>query len=336
MRKGEENHARRSCTRISTFYAQVADQGCVRLHPQARAGRRFPTPGSSTWVDRTLVVDTFNTRAAGRDLRQTAEALFERPVETAILTHAHLDHWIGACAFDDRTTLLASETARQGCLEWAPRVLEDFQRPCLMGRSGSKVHEQQLQTEQDPRLRGDLEHNLTFIRYVMAERTEFQPRIPDQTFEGTLTFQGSERQAELRSLGRGHSEDDSVLLLPQDGIAFTGDIGFFDTQPLLSRLRSSTSCASRCVSLPSLDFQTLVPGHGPVGGKDALALQLKYWDVLEDLVGRVAQRGGSLQEALQITLPEPFDQWLVGGMGMFEGNVRALFKRAGGEVPEEK
>ncbi len=73
-----------------------------------------------------------------------------------------------------------------------------------------------------------------------------------------------------------------------------------------------------------------------MGGKETLALQLQYIDVLEDLIGQVAHRGGSLQEAMQITLPEPFDTWLMGGMGMFEGNVRTLFKRAGGQVPEQE
>jgi cyclase len=290
--------------------------------------------GGAGHTGRTLVVDTFHTRAAGRELRQTAEALFERPVDTAILTHAHNDHWIGACAFDASTTLLASETTRQGCLAWAPKVLEDFQDPALW-EEWFEGTQQQLQTEQDPHLRADLEHNLTFIGYIMAEKTEFQPRTPEQAFEGTLTFQGSERQAELCSLGRGHSEEDSVLLLPQDGIAFTGDICFFATQPFLS-VCDLDLLRMQMRFFAESDFQTLVPGHGPVGGKDALALQLEYMDVLEDLVGRVAHRGGSFQEALQIALPEPFDQWLMGGKGLFEGNVLTLFKRLGGEVPEEK
>jgi glyoxylase-like metal-dependent hydrolase (beta-lactamase superfamily II) len=42
----------------------------------------------------------FRTLVAGRDLRQTAEALFERPVETIVLTHPHSDHWMGASVND--------------------------------------------------------------------------------------------------------------------------------------------------------------------------------------------------------------------------------------------
>jgi hypothetical protein len=39
---------------------------------------------------------------------------------------------------------------------------------------------------------------------------------------------------------------------------------------------------------------------------------------------------------LQINLPEPFDAWLMGGMARFEVNIRFLFERLGGEVPEDE
>lgn len=91
---------------------------------------------------------------------------------------------------------------------------------------------------------------------------------------------------------------------------------------------------NNCFSFETLTFRFWFLGHGPVGNKDDIALELKYFDVMEDLIGNVA-RGGSLEEAMQITLPEPFDQWLPGVMARFEVNVRYLFARFGGEAPEE-
>jgi hypothetical protein len=82
------------------------------------------------------------------------------------------------------------------------------------------------------------------------------------------------------------------------------------------------------------DFRILVPGHGPVGGKAELVAQLQYIDFLEDRIRRIVEIGGSLEEALQIPLPAPFDGWLVGGMDRFAANVQSLFKRCGGEVLE--
>ncbi len=297
-------------------------------------GAAYSNAGIIDLGERTLLVDAFDSLVAGRDLRQTAEALFERPVETIILTHPHSDHWKGASAFDANTTLLASKTVRQVCLEWGAGIMEGFQNPTEW-EEWLKETEEQLQSEVDERVRAGLEKSITRTRYTIAEMAEFQPRYADQTFEDTVTFEGSKRNAELRSLGRGHSEEDAVLLLPQDGIAFIGDIGFFKTQPFFG-FCDIDLYREQLHFFRDSDFQVLVPGHGPVGGKDDIALQLEYFDVIENRVGKVAQRGASFEQAMQITLPEPFDKWLIGGMSRFEVNVRYLFARFGGEVPVEE
>jgi len=278
------------------------------------------------------VVDAFQTLAAGRALRAAGEALFERPIETILLTHAHNDHWMGAAAFDTGTTFLASDMTRQACLERSAQVMEDFRNPDEWVE-WLRQAEARLQAEQDPRARAGLEKSVTFIHYALAEMAEFRTRCPDQTFEGAVSFQGRTRSAELRSLGRGHSDDDAVLLLPQDGIAFIGDVGFFDAQPFLGFCDIDKYREQVHFFLAS-GFSVLIPGHGPVGGREDLTLQLQYFDLMEELVGGVVQRGGSLAEALRISLPEPFDGWLMGGTERFEVNVRTLFARAGGEVPK--
>jgi cyclase len=297
-------------------------------------GGAYSNAGIIDLGDSTLLVDAFDTMAAGRDLRRIAEALFERPVDTIILTHPHSDHWVGDSVFDASTTLIAHKTTRQICLEWGAEILEDFQDVAAWEAYLQEMQEQ-LQTEQDERVRVGLEKSITRTRYVMAEMAEFRPRYADQTFEEPVTFKGSKREVELRSFGRGHSEDDAVLFLPGDGIAFIGDIGFFATQPFLG-FCDLDGYRGQMESFRDTDFQVLVPGHGPVGDKDDIRLQLEYLDVMEDVVGEVARRGGSFEEAMQISLPEPFDKWLVGGMGRFEVNVRYLFAHFGGKVPEEE
>src|SRR5512139_2249058 len=111
--------------------------------------------------DHTLVVDTLHTLAAGRALRQAAEALFERPVKTVILTHAHNDHWMSASAFDAGTTLWASKPTLQACVERGAEIVEDYQNPALW-TEWLKTTEAQLQTEQDERVRAGLENSATF------------------------------------------------------------------------------------------------------------------------------------------------------------------------------
>jgi glyoxylase-like metal-dependent hydrolase (beta-lactamase superfamily II) len=297
-------------------------------------GGAYSNCGIINLGDQTLLVDALDTLAAGKDLRQMAENLLKRPVQTIVLTHPHSDHWIGAAAFDAGSTLLSSATTQQVCLEWGAELIEEYQDRDAWDDYLNELQEQ-LRTEDDERVLAGLRNALVRTQHVMAEMIEFQPRYPDQTFDGEVAFLGKGRTAELRSYGPGHSEDDAVLLLPQDGIAFIGDIGFFAEQPFLGfcdieRHRQQLNAVRKS------GFQVLVPGHGRVGNVEDIDLQLEYLDVMEDLVGSAVRGGYSLEEVLQIGLPEPFDKWLEGGMARFEINVRKFFEYFGGELPDEE
>lgn len=282
---------------------------------------------------RTLVVDAFNTVAAGRDLRATAEALFGRPVSTIVLTHFHDDHWVGASAFDAATLFLASEPTRAACFEEAAELAESFKDRVAWETELAKM-EAQLETETDERRRAGLVNGISRTRYTMAEMADFRPRCADAVFSGTMTFHGTRRMAEVRSLGRGHSVDDVAVLLPQDGICFIGDIGFFGTQPFMAYCDLDLY-RRQLQFFRDSDSRALVPGHGGVGGKPEVEQELAYFDMLEDLVGKAVKKGGSLEDALRIELPPPFDQWLFGGMNRFAMNVRFMYKHLGGELPAE-
>jgi len=296
-------------------------------------GGAFSNAGIVDLGDRTLIIDAFDTRAAGKDLRRAAETLSGRPIDTLVLTHAHSDHWVGASAFDATTTMLATEPVREACKERGAEMTAEFEDPAEW-EAWLHEMEAQFETEGDAQVRAGLETAITRARYTIAEMAEFEPRDADETFRNPVTFQGSTRLAELRSLGRGHSTDDAVLLLPEDGIAFIGDVGFFDRQPYMGDC-DVDGYREQLRTFQEADFRVLVPGHGPVGGVEDIALELRYLDVIEELVTGVAQRGGSFEEAMGITLPAPFDRWQMGGRWCFGVNVRTLFARAGGEVPEE-
>jgi glyoxylase-like metal-dependent hydrolase (beta-lactamase superfamily II) len=292
-------------------------------------GLAYSNAGILDLGDQTLVVDAFQIGAAAHELRAAAEAIFGRPVAHLALTHAHPDHWIGLPAFDTQTTVFTSEGVNQACLDWGPKVEADFQDPAEWVDWRGEVVEQ-LQRETDPDQRAALEGNLAFINAALAEIPSFQLRYPDLTFAESLTLQGEKRLVEVRSLGRGHSEDDTVVLLPGEGIAFIGDIGFFDSQPFFGFCDFELYRAQLRFFQES-DYRVLVPGHGPVGGQEDITLSLDYFDEMETQVGEVVQQGGGLEEALAIKLPELFEHWRRAGRERFEVNVRFLWERLGGE-----
>lgn len=297
-------------------------------------GAAYSNAGIIDLGDRTLIVDAFDTMAAGRDLRQAAETLFDRQVDTILLTHPHSDHWMGASAFDPSTKLVATPKTRQVSMEWGAEIVKDFENPAEWEEWVQEM-EAQLETETDEQARSGLENSILHTRYVMAEMAEFQPRYADETFDGIVEFQGVSRNVEFRSFGRGHSEDDSVLFLPGDRIAFIGDIGFFDTQPFLGFCDLEPYRKQMAYFLDT-EYDVLVPGHGPIGnGAEDIALQLRYLALMEEMIGEIVGRGGAFEEATRIELPAPFDRWVAGGKGRFDANVRYLFGYLGGEVPDE-
>lgn len=275
--------------------------------------------------DRTILVDAFDTLAAGTDLRKVSETLLNRPVDTILLTHCHSDHWVGASAFESSTTLLTTVATRRETLKWGRQMLKDFQNPSEWEEYIEDL-EERLQTEKDERVRVGMEKSILRTRYTMAEMADFQPRYADETFEKQVILKGRERSVEVVDYGPGHSGDDIVALLPKDGIAFIGDIGFFEQQPFMG-FCNLDKWRVQIQQILRSDYEILVPGHGPLGNKASLAQQLGYFDVMESLIGAVVEKGGTFKKALQINLPEPFSGWLMGSMGRYEVNVRYLYKR---------
>lgn len=77
-------------------------------------------------------------------------------------------------------------------------------------------------------------------------------------------------------------------------------------------------------------YEVFVPGHGPVGGKEHLAMLRRYIETLSELIRDAVKRGDAVEQALTIELPEPFGAWQAREAGRFEVNVRALYERFAG------
>lgn len=160
---------------------------------------------------------------------------------------------------------------------------------------------------------------------ILQALPTLKPTLPNQTFEGKIVFHGKQRSAELIATGKGHTESDCILSLPQDRITFIGDIGFFYSQPFMP-YGFPLEWVALLEDMATWEVETFVPGHGPLGGKVDLAIEARYIRVIEDMVRRVAQDGGMVEDALRQTLPAPFDVWQAMGR-RFEANVRASFER---------
>jgi cyclase len=115
-------------------------------------------------------------------------------------------------------------------------------------------------------------------------------RYPDETIrpgEEKVLRIGSET-VHVRNMGRAHTWNDVVVYLEKRKLLATGDIIFLDRHPVLFA-GSGASVASWITVLDTLqnlyDVTTLVPGHGKVSDKNAIAWMKDYFTSAGDAIG---------------------------------------------------
>jgi glyoxylase-like metal-dependent hydrolase (beta-lactamase superfamily II) len=286
-------------------------------------GAGFSNTGLIDLGDSTLVFDAFENPQASQDLLLACRQLTGRAPAVTITSHFHPDHWGGLQVFAG-STILATHATRQAMLPLADEMRQDQQDTSMMESELCQA-EVSLAAETDIHKRQTLQISIARQRHSLQALSFLEPTLPNQTFEGKLIFYGSQRSVELIDLGKAHTLSDCLLRLPQDRLAFIGDIGFFQSQPFMA-YGFPAEWLMILDEMMTWELDTFVPGHGPVGSKTDLALEARYIRVIEDLVRRVVQSGGTLDDALRETLPAPFDAWQVVGW-RFESNVRASFRQ---------
>ena len=268
---------------------------------------------------RTLVFDTFMAPQPADDLRYAAESLTGRPVDLVVNSHYDNDHIWGNQAFD--SPIFSTETTHR--LIVATKGCEDYD--AALANSPARLEAARAayaaaQTEPE-RIEAALwvDDNQAFVDAAPI----LQVRAPDVTFRGRMTFHGSARSAELLELA-GHTPSDAVLLLPEDGIAFLGDLLFVECHPYLgggdpgALLDALEAVSARGSWRP-------VPGHGPVGTAESLAQMQAYVRALDGLARGLVEAGEPESKVDALPVPPPFDGWLI--HKFFAVNLHFLYQR---------
>jgi glyoxylase-like metal-dependent hydrolase (beta-lactamase superfamily II) len=214
--------------------------------------------GNAGFVDlggETLVFDAHMSLHAARRLRDAAQA--HGPVRSVLLSHWHGDHVYGAGAFDGATVVATERTAE------------------LMGeRTSARLA--QLKATPVEEFAGT-----AFAEIAETELPELELRLPDETFVAERTFRGEARTVQALTYGGGHTASDAVLWLADDGILFAGDLVVVESHPWVGDgdVAAWPGILERLAALAPL---TIVPGHGPVAGPEAIDFVLLYLDALRE------------------------------------------------------
>ena len=287
----------------------------------------FSNAGIIDTGDHTLIFDTFNTYQAALDLRQAALSLTGRPGDFVIVSHAHSDHWMGNQVFVDHAEIIATHQVNTSMIAEADQTRALKHRPDEYGTYCEDT-EVRLAETHDPRWRAHLTWTIEILRHQLRNLKSVVPVTASQTFDGRVVFHGSKRTADLYTPGPGHTQSDAVLQLPDDGIAFIGDLGFFQTHPYLGDSLPEKWVLTLDLMADSY-IETFVPGHGPVGTKSDLLALRDYIIALEKSAADVAASGGTKDDAASQREPEISKGW--SGFGRLEGAMRYLFQMKNGD-----
>jgi glyoxylase-like metal-dependent hydrolase (beta-lactamase superfamily II) len=154
---------------------------------------------------------------------------------------------------------------------------------------------------------------------------------PDRTFGDRLSL--ADGAVELHYLGRSHSDDMAVALLPEHQIAFAVDFvaaDRFGYQDLSSFYFPDMHDA--IAGLLELPFQTIVFGHGPQGDRATIERQLQYYRDLDALVRAAVDAGLSEDETAARVLLEDYRDWARYD-DWREMNVRGMYRKISTGTP---
>jgi glyoxylase-like metal-dependent hydrolase (beta-lactamase superfamily II) len=148
----------------------------------------------------------------------------------------------------------------------------------------------------------------TAIPELAGDLAEVVLDPPDRTFDGDsaiLDFDAGGRLIELRHLGRGHTDNDIAVLVPDADVLFAGDLVEADAPPYFGDGYPIEwpATVERLVELVS---GAVVPGHGTVGDRAFVVRSMVEIRTIAELAGLVHEGQLPIEEAVLRT-PYPAD-----------------------------
>lgn len=222
-----------------------------------------------------LVVDARGDRAQGDELSAAVRKVTSAPWTVAI-THAHWDHSFGT------ESLLPSEV-------WGHRNCRSD-----LVTNGARQRAEVVAWYREQGRTADAEH-----------AAAVQPVLPDRLVDGRTEVDVGGRRVVLAYLGRGHTDGDLVVHVPDAGVVYAGDLveqgappAFEDAWPL--------DWPATVGGILGLGPDVVVPGHGDPVDASFVTAQQDELAVMAALCTQVVYGGYSHRAALSRS-PYPGD-----------------------------
>lgn len=232
---------------VTSTAHEITVPGPPRVEEVSEGVHAYIQPDGTWWINNTgfLVgrqgvtsVDACSTVRRTRAYLDAIGRVTSQPVRTLVNTHHHGDHTFGNFLFAG-ATIVGHEATRTSILEWGM----PFDAP--------------VWTSVDW---GDVELAPPFV-----------------TYKDGVTLWVDDLRCEVTHVGTpAHTTNDSIVWIPERKVLFSGDLLFNGGTPFL--LQGSVAGAIEVLEevIKPLGAETIVPGHGPVGGPQLIDDVLAY------------------------------------------------------------
>jgi len=271
--------------------------------------------------DRTLVFDTYLTPDAARELRGASLQLTGRVPDVVLNSHYHNDHIRGNEVFPEGVVVSGRRT-RELIATKGPEDLENDRANAARSLEAVK----KLASSDDLVMRRAARTFIPYWEAMLASTPHVTLRLPDLGVERDLWFYGRRRRALFRVMGGGHTEEDAVLYLPEDGVVFCGDLHFVHAHAYLGH-GDPAVLLGILDELEALSAGVLVPGHGPVSGPESLGELRRYIGAVQNRASELAARGAAADEVARDPIPDAFRGWLF-AHPFYTANLQFMYERA--------
>ncbi|MCD8349071.1 MAG: MBL fold metallo-hydrolase [Planctomycetaceae bacterium] len=194
------------------------------------------------------------------------------PIKYLINTEPHIDHIFGNHWFADKCPVVGHEKMKDAFF-LVPGTMDGYD------------YSVDVLTRQDP-------EGLK----KMPSREQYIVNLPQITFSQNMTLKVGKHTFNLYHTP-GHADSQIAVHVPEERVVFVGDTVFSGCQTWLHSANIDELIAS-LKFIYTLDVDTIVPGHGPIVGKEYIQEQLAFIYEWLAAVGRAMAEGKTVEECI--------------------------------------
>ncbi|OFY66289.1 MAG: hypothetical protein A2Y71_15355 [Bacteroidetes bacterium RBG_13_42_15] len=270
----------------------------------------------------TIIFDTFLSPDAAEELLEAVRYLKLSPVKYVINSHYHNDHVRGNQSFSPEVKIISTKRTAELIEQEEPKAIAAEKTYAKSQYNYFDSLKKAFKGDTSLREYQEFKMMKPYFEELSKSHEKIKTRLPDITFVNEISLNGTAKKVSLIEKGKGHSESDMIMYLPDDGILFSGDLVFNKNHPYLGD-GYPHDWEIKLDEMESLDIKIVVPGHGDPGGKEIISTMKNYIESIESIVAELKNEGKGLEDIKKVQMPERYKDWWL--TNYFYSNLRFVF-----------